>query len=641
MAILNKGELDYRIARSVEEELKRLAETPLRDRDEDDRTAFRKEIISPADALALERIVGRRDLQHVNYLTRGMRAARPVCRIRIRRRDSNLESFGTGFIVAPGLLVTNRHVLPNADVARYSLAEFDYELDENFVTKTPRVFNLLPSDIFQTSPTLDYAFVAAASFAHDGTPLAEFGSLPLIRQSGKALHGEYVTLIQHPGGQPKQIVIRESQVILLRDDPDLLGDDLIPYTSDTEPGSSGAPVLNDEFQVVALHQRAIPAVNSNGDILNRDGEIWDASQSEDDKKWVANAGIRISAILRSVEAAAQSDFMARAVLRRFNSVRLNTTEPISVRTAPLRPDDDGEAPPFESSRFEGATGYDPDFHGVRIPLPAVRDDKLGEPTSLEDGTGTELKYTHFSIVMNRARRLAYFTAVNIDGESFDKPSSGVGGSWRFDPRVPNRSQSDNNLYKDDETEPRQLDRGHLVRRLDPAWGTQAEIDRAVDDTYHWTNAAPQEHGYNDQIWGNLEDLLLIRAAEADNHMTVISGPVFGDLDRAYGHNRKHGPYVIPEAFWKVVAFTRPDGRLSATGYRLFQTSRIDPLFESSRFHGFDPFTIAESQTFQVSVEKIERMTNLDFGGLKQHDPIAGLESTEQVRPIRSASDFVI
>ncbi|MFF3249309.1 DNA/RNA non-specific endonuclease [Streptomyces sp. NPDC002870] len=40
-----------------------------------------------------------------------------------------------------------------------------------------------------------------------------------------------------------------------------------------------------------------------------------------------------------------------------------------------------------------------------------------------------------------------------------------------------------------------LDKGHLVRRLDPVWGTGREAETANSDTFHCTNAAPQKNGH--------------------------------------------------------------------------------------------------------------------------------------------------
>ena len=58
----------------------------------------------------------------------------------------------------------------------------------------------------------------------------------------------------------------------------------------------------------------------------------------------------------------------------------------------------------------------------------------------------------------------------------------------------------------------QFSRGHLVRRFDPSWGrTVADAKLGDEDTFHYTNAAPQFQTYNDIDWGNLEDYVLDRA----------------------------------------------------------------------------------------------------------------------------------
>src|SRR3954470_21976213 len=59
-----------------------------------------------------ERILGGNDLMPVAYLQRGAIAARAVSRI-----DLGGGSFGTGFLIAPGVLITNNHVLQNAATA--------------------------------------------------------------------------------------------------------------------------------------------------------------------------------------------------------------------------------------------------------------------------------------------------------------------------------------------------------------------------------------------------------------------------------------------------------------------------------------------------------------------------------------------
>ena len=106
--------------------------------------------------------------------------------------------------------------------------------------------------------------------------------------------------------------------------------------------------------------------------------------------------------------------------------------------------------------------------------------------------GTELKYTHYSVVMNKDRRLAFVSAVNIDGAN---RVTGIGRDDDFilDPRLDKGYQVGNELYKSNP-----LDRGHLTRRQDPIWGTvqEAEVREAqlfpsimimhVADVLPWT-----------------------------------------------------------------------------------------------------------------------------------------------------------
>ena len=41
-------------------------------------------------------------------------------------------------------------------------------------------------------------------------------------------------------------------------------------------------------------------MNSNGDILNKDGDIWIPSMGDDAIDWIANEGVRISSIVRHI-----------------------------------------------------------------------------------------------------------------------------------------------------------------------------------------------------------------------------------------------------------------------------------------------------------------------------------------------------
>ena len=105
--------------------------------------------------------------------------------------------------------------------------------------------------------------------------------------------------------------------------------------------------------------------------------------------------------------------------------------------------------------------------------------------------------------------MAYYTAVNIDGrQTVSIPRDR--DVWYFDPRLAREDQIGPDLYERND-----LDQGHLVRRADPVWGRSAAT--ANEDTFHFTNCAPQHARLNRRTWLGLEDYIL---KNADNHDPV-------------------------------------------------------------------------------------------------------------------------
>ncbi len=271
--------------------------------------------------------------------------------------------------------------------------------------------------------------------------------------------------------------------------------------------------------------------------------------------------------------------------------------------------------------YASAGGYDPDFLGPRVDLPALSPEQSADTVPLSDGSGQELRYTHFSVVMCKSRQLAYFTAVNIDGENLQKLPR-KGDKWYFDPRIPKQDQMGPPVYKHPD-----LDRGHLVRRLDPVWGEAAV--QANEDTFHFTNCSPQHSRLNQRTWLGLEDYIFERARQQQFKVTVFTGPVFRSTDPLYQER-----YRIPEEFWKVAVMVKDDGALSATAYVQSQRDLVSDL-EAEAY--------GQYQTYQVPVAEIEALTGLDFGALREHDPLrpGELEAEAPVRLIVGLEDLVL
>ena len=194
------------------------------------------------------KVVGTEDFLAVGYLAAGVGAARAVGRIVIRE-GGQVAGFGTGSLVSPSLLLTNHHVLPSADVADGSSVEFSFEDGTDGQPLTPVTVNLDPERFFLADEELDFALVAVAATPDE---LADFGFNRLHEDEGDAAVGGFVTIVQHPRGKKKQIALRENRIV------DVL-DSFLHYEADTEPGSSGSPVFDDGWEVVALHHASVRA----------------------------------------------------------------------------------------------------------------------------------------------------------------------------------------------------------------------------------------------------------------------------------------------------------------------------------------------------------------------------------------------
>jgi endonuclease G len=255
-------------------------------------------------ATVLERIIGTSDLMSVTFLELAVRVAKTVGRVQIRSGSGQLRGYGTGFMVAPRLLLTNNHVLASVGNARPSRIEFNFQDGLDGATPSAVVFSLDPDAFFATDPTLDYSVVAVG--AGSVGELASFGFTRLIEQEGKVLVGEYLNIIQHPNGEPKQLALRENRLI-----------DILPqflhYHTDTAPGSSGSPVFNDQWEVVGLHHSGVPKRDAQGRILTVDGQVWTPAMGDHRIDWIANEGARVSQILAHVKNIAGLATTARAL----------------------------------------------------------------------------------------------------------------------------------------------------------------------------------------------------------------------------------------------------------------------------------------------------------------------------------------
>jgi endonuclease G len=576
----------------------------------------------------LERIIGTEDFVEVRYLEAGDRAARAVGRVDIRDDRGRLAGYGTGSLISSHLIMTNHHVLPDAGTARTSAVEFNYQDGVDGRPLQAILLDLDPDTFFAADEELDFAVCAVKG---DTTP---FGSNPLIEMEGKAVAGDFVTIVQHPRGEKKHVALRDNRIV------DVLDNGFLHYEADTEPGSSGSPVFNDEWELVALHHASV--------------KTDDATPGKD----YVNEGIRVSRIVKKLREQPLTPVQKALLEELFPPEGLvlpgiaqpasgngQPTAPVAVRstsaaapvggsgggavTVPLevtvRVADGGATTASVAQEavridpdYSNRRGYDPDFLGGdahSVPLPTLSDAMAAAAAVNSRATAEPryvLPYHHFSVVQSRERRLAFVTAVNIDGITSRRVKR-ERDRWSFDPRIPKDEQTGTEVYEGND-----LDLGHLVRRLDPAWGDTNDVAKlANDDTFHLTNCTPQHKDFNRNktSWAGLEDYVLEHADNLNFRVNVFTGPVLADDDQEFQGVK------LPRQFWKVVTMVKQDnggGVLSATAYLLSQEKLIKGFEEAD----LEAFSYGEYRTYQVPVSRIEQLTGLSFGRLTDFDPLA-------------------
>ena len=269
------------------------------------------------------------------------------------------------------------------------------------------------------------------------------------------------------------------------------------------------------------------------------------------------------------------------------------------------------APTATIKDLAGRKGFDENFLGPHVPLPHL---SPGAAAGADVDT-VLLPYTHFSVLMRLDKRLAAVTGLGIDGTKLmDLDRAGI--NWRLDPRLSEDRQTGERVYARND-----IDRGHLVRRASAVWGdTRAEAAQANEDTFHYTNAAPQAAKFNQglELWLGMESYLQDYAADNSRRVVVFTGPVFSALDPVYRG------VDIPLQYFKVAVFMY-QGQLAATGYVVDQTPQLAELPYVPRPEAIEEAPpLGPFRTFQTPIRDIAALTGLDLDQVVAADrmPIA-------------------
>lgn len=213
----------------------------------------------------------------VQFLRRGMDAAASVVKLLVHQHvegkpvfeagDTPQFTSGTGWLIGPGLIITNHHVI-NAREDVDEPGEADAS-EQDFLLQAENISILYDYFDKSTHPashktgkgalicfdkTLDFAILKVPAAAPVRPPMRL--RKQLIRKAPEQPLNVRVNVLQHPNGDPMRLGFRDNFVVL--------GDEeTLSYLTDTSFGSSGSPVCDDTWTVAALHSgsRSISAQN--------------------------------------------------------------------------------------------------------------------------------------------------------------------------------------------------------------------------------------------------------------------------------------------------------------------------------------------------------------------------------------------
>jgi endonuclease G len=615
------------------------------------------------------------------------KAAQPVARIVTLPGDGRVpQGMATGFLIPGNLLLTNFHVFQTRSDANGYGANFNYYEDERGLNEGS-YFELDPHSFFIADKDFDFAIVAVKPKGLRGESLAAMGQILLIEATGKILTGAALNIVQHPNGGPRQFAFTNNRLLdilatgflhyetdtdkgssgspVCNIDWELVGLHHcgVPKVENGNILTINNTVWDDnhqpesDIQWVANECARVSSIVGRLRALTADTPAEQAMLSTlltTTSDPVATPAVAVE----NVTLSAIGGNMSSPVFSFSGPVTINvyppaTASPLPAALAPV------PAPTFSAeekslvfdSVYAKRPGYDPLFLDIEIPLPAIdpsRHDELYSVAdyqayyedyrnvprmALGDSTPDEpliLPYHHYSLAFNKQYRMCHWTASNCDYREVERMDTrkraDLGGeNWRYDPRVPEQLQLGNaDVYGP----AKRLDRGHIVRREDNAWGAAGlPTDYANADTYHWTNCTPQHEAFNQEnpkdnrpgssiykdkgvkgIWGEFEGDLAGAVEKGGGQVTIFAGPLlyehFAETD--WGK----GKVAIPKKFWKVYVVPESSAkptRLQVYGYIFSQEPAVKAY--GMTYEGVD---LPKFERNRATLDQISEVTGIIF-----------------------------
>ena len=179
----------------------------------------------------------------IAFLEKALAQARSVCQLRIMLGDARFVA--TGFRIADDLIMTTDHVVEARDGSAVDRIEawFGYEVGADSHLRAPTVVHCDVSTL-RSERDSGWAVIRTSSPVPD-----EFPSMP-INVPAIVRAEDPVFAIHHPEGRPKTVEVGGGVVRHV-------DDDVVRYLISAGPGSSGAPIFDRDWNVIAVHRQWI------------------------------------------------------------------------------------------------------------------------------------------------------------------------------------------------------------------------------------------------------------------------------------------------------------------------------------------------------------------------------------------------
>lgn len=189
--------------------------------------------------------------------------------------------------------------------------------------------------------------------------------------------------------------------------------------------------------------------------------------------------------------------------------------------------------------------------------------------------GTHIAYYAYEVMYNPEYRIPKWVRYTLTSAETDGPYSRSGLNFVPDPSL-SLPQAEDSDYRNSG-----WSRGHMAPAGDLKW-----CERAMQESFYFTNCCPQDISLNNGQWKTLEEK--VRGwAKKFGSVTVVTGPLL--MDNAYGTIGRN-KVVVPDAFFKAVLAGE-----QCIAFVMYNKPRNENL-----------------QKCAMSVDRLEELSGIDF-----------------------------